>query len=156
IAYNASTGAVAWAQRYNGRGNGDDDARAIAVSPDGTKVFVTGNSFGGGTNDDYVTWAYRATTGAHLWARRYASPGNNGDEAKAIAVSPGGSSVFVTGYSFQSASGADFLTYAYRASNGAGVWVRRSNGPGNSTDAADAIAVDNNGVYVTGSTRNGS
>jgi hypothetical protein len=31
----------------------------VAASPDGTKVFVTGDSYGGQTDYDYTTVAYR-------------------------------------------------------------------------------------------------
>jgi len=64
VAYNATTGARLWARRYAGRG-----ATALAVSPDLTKVYVTGQSHG-----DYTTLAYSARTGARLWVRRYGRP----------------------------------------------------------------------------------
>jgi hypothetical protein len=44
--------------RYNSTGNGNDDAKSVAASPDGARVFVTGNSAGAGTGDDYATVAY--------------------------------------------------------------------------------------------------
>ncbi|MCI0532263.1 MAG: SBBP repeat-containing protein, partial [candidate division Zixibacteria bacterium] len=48
------------------------------------------------------------------------------------------------------ASGGDFTTIKYN-SNGDTVWVRYYNGPGNSTDEAQAIQVDQKGrLYVTG------
>jgi hypothetical protein len=60
LAYNASTGARLWAKRYNGPANGDDLASALAASPDGTKVFVTGRSTGSAGFFDYETLAYAA------------------------------------------------------------------------------------------------
>ena len=42
-------------------GNGDDQAYSVAVSPDGSRVFVTGGSDGGSTTKfDYATVAYEA------------------------------------------------------------------------------------------------
>ena len=61
MAYEASTGVKLWAKRYNGPGNGDDQAYSVAVSPDGSRVFVTGGSDGGSTTKfDYATVAYEA------------------------------------------------------------------------------------------------
>jgi hypothetical protein len=58
--------------------------------------------------------------------------------------------VIVTGYSYVSNVGNDYLTIKYDP-NGDTVWVRRYNGPGNSGDVANALTLDSTGnVYVTG------
>ena len=44
-----SSPAKRWVRRYQGPGNGDDDALFVASSPDGTEVFVTGFSAGAGS-----------------------------------------------------------------------------------------------------------
>ena len=151
IAYNAATGARLWHQRYNGPGNGNDAAQAIAVSPDGGTVFVTGYSAGGTTHMDYATIAYNATTGTRLWAQRYNGPGNGNDAAQAIAVSPRGGAVFVTGYSTGSDGAYHYATIAYDAATGARLWAQRYNGPF-LVDEANSVAVSPDGatVFVTG------
>ena len=121
-------GSQVWVQRYNGPGNSFDEASSVAVSPGGSRVFVTGESRGT-TTTDYLTVAYSAATGARLWAARYNGPGNGGDTAFSVAVSPGGSRVFVTGGSRGTRSGADYATVAYRAATGARLWAARYNGP---------------------------
>jgi WD40 repeat protein len=152
VAYAASTGTMLWLKRYNGPGDGQDEAAAIAVSPDGSKVFVTGFSDSSTTSADWATIAYDASTGAKLWVRRFNGPADDVDEARAIGVSPDGSAVFVTGGSFTSAQTSDYQTLAYRASDGSRLWGRRYNGPGDSGDGASAIAISPTGsaVFVTG------
>jgi hypothetical protein len=75
-------------------------------------VFVAGYSTGS-TRFDYATVAYDASTGTKLRLRRYNGRGNNDDIIYALGVSPDGSRVFVTGYSFGSTSFADYATVAY-------------------------------------------
>ncbi len=59
--------------------------------------------------------AYTAVTGARLWVQRYNGPGNRDDEAFSLAVSPGGTRVFVTGFGYDGpATGYDSVTVAYR------------------------------------------
>jgi hypothetical protein len=152
LAYDASTGAKQWAKTYNGPGNGFDQATAIGLSPDGSRVFVTGASRGSGSKLDYATVAYDASSGARLWAKRYNGPGNGIDYATALGVSVDGGMVFVTGYSPGSGSGDDYATIAYSAADGATLWTKRYTGPGNGSDSARSLAVspDGSAVFVSG------
>ncbi len=155
VGYDAATGAQLWVKRYHGAPLGDRGANSVAVSPSGGTVVVTGSSYGGSTSGyDYATVAYDAATGAQLWAERYNGPGSADDQAYSVAVSPGGGTVVVTGYSDASSTSAgfDYATVAYDAATGARLWVKRYNGPGKSTDEAFAVALSPSGstVYVTG------
>ncbi len=142
----------AWVRIYNGTADTADWARAIAVDGSGN-VYVTGLSYGSGTGEDYTTIKYYPN-GDTAWVRRYNGPGNAGDDAHAIAVD-GSGNVYVTGESFGSGSNYDYATIKYN-SNGGTVWVRTYNGPGNGSDEASAIAVDSSGnVYVTGNSYGG-
>ena len=65
----SSAGVPLWTNRYNGPGNGDDYAFAVAV--DGSdNVYVTGNSTGSGSGCDYATIKY-SSAGVPLWTNRY-------------------------------------------------------------------------------------
>jgi len=152
VAYNAATGATRWVRRYNGPGNSVDQAYLVAVSPGGGTVYITGASIGSTGAWDYATIAYNAATGAQLWVHRYNGPGNGSSLAYSVAVSPGGGTVYVAGFSDGVASEQDYLTVAYNAVTGAQLWVRRYNGPANGTDEASSVAISPDGdtVYVTG------
>jgi WD40 repeat protein len=152
IAYDAATGARRWIGRYNGPGNGIDSASAVAVSPDGHTVFVTGTSKGATSGPDYATVAYDAATGHRHWVGRYNGPGNNKDDARSLTVSPDSRTVFVTGGSFGTSSGFDYTTVAYRAATGARLWLSRYRGPVSGQDVAHSVAVGPSGhtVFVTG------
>jgi hypothetical protein len=152
LAYDASTGAELWVRRYNGTGNSFDSAAALDVSPDGSKVFVTGYSYGSTSYRDYATVAYDAETGSMRWIARYDGPTSDADDGSALGVSPDGSKVFVTGYSYGSMSIADYATVAYGAATGGQLWVTRYDGPGEGADYANALGVSPDGskVFVTG------
>jgi hypothetical protein len=135
-----------WAARYNGPGNYDDWAKSLAVDGGGN-VYVTGGSWGSGTDDDYATVKYDAW-GYQVWAARYNGPGNYSDSAYSLAVD-GGGNVYVTGRSYGSGTGYDYATVKYNTS-GNQAWVARYDGPFNN-DMAYSLAVDSGGnVYVTG------
>jgi len=138
-------GDTAWVRRYNGPENGPDEALAIAID-NSNNVFVTGNS-GAYPDRDYVTVKYYAN-GDIAWVRRYNGSTNYYGGALDI-VADGSGNVYVTG-SGGSETYQDYITMKYYT-NGDTAWVRRYNGPGNSSDWATDIAVDGSGnVYVTG------
>ncbi len=146
IKYSPS-GESLWVRRYNGPGDSADWANDLAVDQEGN-VYVTGQSGGIGSQDDYATIKY-SPNGDSLWVRRYNGMGNENDVAKALAVDDSGN-ILVTGYSVDSVRSADFLTIKYSPS-GDTLWVRRLNGPGNMSDNANDIALDDSGnAYVTG------
>jgi len=145
-----SAGQEQWVARYNGPGNGDDTAYALAVDSSGN-VYVTGYSPGAGTGSDYATIKYDSS-GQEQWVARYNGPANS-DYATAIAVD-GSGNVYVTGSSKGVGNASDYATIKYNSA-GQEQWVARYNGPANVwNDQATAIAIDGLGnVYVTGSSQ---
>lgn len=113
FAYDAATGATLWERGYNSRGDRPDYGGAVAVSADGSTAFVSGTSFGATSRADIVTVAYDAATGVRLWVRRYDGRAGGGDSVGAVAASPNGSAVFVTGITQTPSDESDFATFAY-------------------------------------------
>jgi len=142
----SSAGVPLWTNRYNGPGNGHDQANAVAVDS-GNNVIVTGYS-DAGTSYDYLTIQY-SSAGVPLWTNRYNGSANSYDQANTVAVD-GGNNVIVTGYATESGSFYDYATIKY-SSAGVPLWTNRYNGPANRDDIASALAVDGaNNVIVTG------
>lgn len=145
-----SLGIEQWVARYNGPFSYADIALAIALDTAGN-VYVTGQSDGSGTWEDYATIKYDAS-GSEQWVARYNGPGNDYDAAYAIAVD-NAANVYVTGQSdasYTCDTSEDYATVRYD-SMGVEQWVARYNGPGNSTDLAMALVIDAVGsIYVTG------
>jgi hypothetical protein len=142
-----------WVRYYNGTGNGNDQAVAIAADTNGN-VFVLGYSFGAGSGSDFATVKYSAT-GAPVWTNRYNGPGNGEDGPAAIAVDPSGN-VVVAGSSIGTNGFYDYATIKY-SNAGVPLWTNRFNGLGNSDDIATALVIDNAGtVFVTGASASAS
>lgn len=153
VGYDAATGSERWVERWDGPTHDVDVATGIVVDPGGAAVFVTGATFGTSGSDDYGTVAYDQTTGAQLWGTRFAGAVEGRDDAYAIAVSPGGTKVYVTGETDTGiADGYAYGTIAYDAVVGRQLWIRRYNGPAHANDNGAAIAAGPLGsrVFVTG------
>ena len=99
----------------------------------GRTLFVTGQ-----VRNHFETVAYRAATGARLWATAYQPAGYS--IPRAITVSPDGATVYVTGGD---------ATLAYDAGTGKQLWASQHKG-----DLwALAVSPDSTTLYVTGSAR---
>lgn len=138
-----------WVKRQNGDGNVRDQPTGMVVDHNGN-VIITGYGDGDGANANFTTIKYD-DDGDLKWLKRYNGPGNGSDVANAIATDCMGN-VYVTGWSWGIGTSNDYATIKYDE-HGDTLWVRRYNSPGNGTDQAFAMAVDDDGnVYVTGVT----
>ena len=149
-------GDVIWHERYDGPSHSGERAHALVVSPDSSSVFVTGVSKSTDTGPDFATVAYRASTGASLWTRRFNGPGT--DSARDLSMSPSGEVVFVTGHTYSgSDTGRDYATFAYSTINGDVLWTKRYNGKRNGSDTGLHSSVNPNGstLFVTGYSQQG-
>ena len=123
-------------RRYTDPDNGPDTALKAAVSPSGNAVVVTGYGNDSVTAEDLTTVAYNTATGATLWTRRYIAPGNELSTGRALAFSPDGITVYVTGS----------VTAAYDAATGATRWLA----PFGAIASSVAVSPVTGAVYVTG------
>lgn len=139
VAYEAETGASRWTATQAGpvddqaSGIFGESPRAIAVSPDDARVFVTGRALvarAGSTgivySSNWMTAGYDAATGTRLWA--VGAPGvPNLSGPAGIAVSPDGQTVYVggmrwSGFPWTGGTSGDFELVAYDAASGAIRW----------------------------------
>ena len=144
-----SAGEIQWVRRYDGPSHSMDILGGFAVDDIGN-IYITGQSRGNATFDDYVTIKY-SSDGRQLWLKKYAGPSTSTDEANSLAIDASGN-VYVTGFSdgFET-GGRDIATIKY---NSAGVqqWLKHYNGEAGNTDQGTKIVVDISGnVYVIGS-----
>jgi uncharacterized delta-60 repeat protein len=110
----SSGGDQVWTRNYNGTGNAADGAYDVAVDRFGS-IYVTGISWGLGTNFDFATIKYYAD-GDTAWIKRYDGPARAYDHAHGLALDDSGN-VYVTGISERLGTYNDFATVKYRQHN---------------------------------------
>lgn len=181
VAFAAEDGSVRWSAIHAGDAGPDEVPDTIAVPPvgpfatvtvkgsteqgnalafAGQRLYVTGTSRGFPMGPAYTTVAYDAAGGEEAWSARYDGPAPGIDAANAIAVSPSGSRIYVTGRSSRAPVrftgspgdawrlGDDIATVAYDK-DGNELWVARFDGA-NDIDIGHAITTDGSSVQVAG------
>jgi hypothetical protein len=123
VAFDTASGTRLWATRFSTPGTLFETGADVAVSPDGSRVYVSGGSTAWSGYGDAITQAYNASTGAVVWSGR-----NNVTPDRAEAgwrMTIAGSRLVVAGsssYSFDSAdplnqtpagNSSDYLIFAY-------------------------------------------
>lgn len=114
IKYNGS-GAEQWVQRYNGTGNSIDAPSSIVVGKNGI-VFVTGYSYGNGTESDMLTIAYDSV-GVQKWIERRDGSAH-GSESGYSLVMDSSDNLFLTGSIMQTGTYIDVITIKYSQTTG--------------------------------------
>jgi uncharacterized delta-60 repeat protein len=142
-------GTERWVHHFNGPGNYDDEARALACGPTG-KVYVAGTSLGSGSGKDFVVLSL-SQLGAQGWVYRYNGPANYDDEASSVVCGSDGG-VYAAGASLGQLTEQDLTVVGLDTATGNERWVYRYDGPVNREDRASAIAFGADGhVYAAGS-----
>lgn len=148
-----------WNANYNGLGGNltvnEDEVSALEADASGS-IYVTGYSYGAGTDKDFLTIKYDSE-GNVIWTSRINNENiQKGpafiDESKAIALDKD-LNVYLTGVTVSPSGNSDYFTVKLN-SRGQISWARNFNSGdfGFSQDEAADIAVDIKGnVYVTGS-----
>ena len=150
----APNGDTVWVGRYDGPDHGDDEDVFAVAADDSGNVYITGSSLGIASAKDCTTIKYRSD-GVTDWVHRYDGPASYDDVGLALALDAGGS-VHVAGVSYGIGTHFDYLTIKLNPS-GDTSWVRRFNGAGDEMDYAVDLALDaEGGVYITGSSYNGT
>ena len=139
----------------------EDEARAVALQPDG-KIVMAGSS-NNGSNDDFAVVRYNADGGLDTDfgedGRATTEIGSAGDFGRAVGVQADGK-IVVAGNSYNG-SNHDFALVSYNADGtldtGFGTGGKVTTGVGSGDDYGRAVAVQSDGkIVVAGESHNGS
>ncbi|MCX6311619.1 MAG: T9SS type A sorting domain-containing protein [Bacteroidetes bacterium] len=110
ILYNGTNGNSIWIRRFDGGAVNYDEGTAIAADSS-NRIFVTGFSYANASNNNFLTIKYEAN-GDTSWIVKYNGPGNNSDQAYAIAIGPT-AEIYVAGMSKGLGTNEDYAVVKY-------------------------------------------
>lgn len=144
-----------WSAFYNGPADFRDVLRGLAVNPDGSRVYLGGESYVSGlygtegADSDLTIVALDAATGDQLWAVRYGQSTSSLNRLVGLAVSPDGTRIYATGLNWTSQQ--RIPTLALDAMTGDIVWVAQYVGPaGDASAEGMSLSPDGQRLFVTG------
>ena len=147
--YDASLTTLLASTDYNGPGDGEDEAFALALDGSGN-VLVAGYEDGSTGGHNWRIRKYNASLSVLLATTSYDGPAGNNDQAWALAAD-GSGNVFVAGDEVSPAGGMNWRIRKYNASLTTLLATTDYNGPANVADGATALALDGTGnVLVAG------
>jgi len=156
VAYQARSGSQLWAQFYDGPGSGADDARAVAVTPDGRRVVVAGSSGAPGGMPQYALIEYRAADGETVWVSRDGSA-SQWRSLRSLVIARNGRTGYVTGTESEPfTSGDRYRTVSFSVATGQVGWSSTFAGESVADAAAMAMSPDGMYLYVTGTADDGT
>ena len=137
-----------WVYRYDGPGNGEDEANSIVMGYDGNLYVAGYRSLGGNTTD--FTVVSLTASGVERWVYEY---GNTMSDSRAHSIIMGSNGYIYAAGRTLGPTNYDFTVVSLTAS-GAERWVYRYNGPGNLPDGANSIVMGSDGnLYIGGYSR---
>ena len=144
-----TSGTERWVYRYNGPGNGRDEACSIVMGIDGN-LYAAGASYGNGTGYDLIVVSL-TPLGDQRWVYRYDGPHSLGDRDRAWSIFAGRDfNLYVPGYSTDSLTQEDFIVVSLDTS-GAERWVYEYKGPFDDWACSIVMQADGN-LYAAGRT----
>lgn len=140
-------GTLAWTDLHDGPASGIDAALDVAIADDGD-VVVAGYETTAERDSDIWIRRYDAG-GDELWTVTHDGPEHGFDRGTSVAVTPDGG-IVVTGHVCVAGQAWDAWVGRYDA-DGELIWVRTHDGEASVFDAANDVAVDDDGaIVVTG------
>lgn len=133
VALDAGTGATLWshndsAPSYSGGVVSGQDVNHMTVGPDGSQVYLAGDTFRPPLQTDALVLALNASSGQKVWERTYDTPNHWDDVAVEPVVGPGGERLFVSGLTRSPGTTllpAASMTFAFDAATGETAWRAR-------------------------------
>jgi hypothetical protein len=122
----ASSGTERWVYRYNGSGNGPDEANSIAMGFDGL-LYAAGYSYESGTVKGFMVLSLDSM-GGERWVYQYDGPGDHDDWANSIVPASDGN-LYIAGTSHESGSYADFTVVSLGSDVGVVEGLNRPSAP---------------------------